>query len=493
MSIDATAVARVLGIETVYEPPQTGQIFNLPQRIAVIAQGASASTYAATKFQSSSPVEVGTALGFGSPAHLIARMLNPTDGDGVGTIPVTYYPLSDHASGAPAVGSIAPTGTQTKAATYRVSVNNILSAPFTIAASATVAARVAAMIAAINAVLEMPVIATDGTTLVTLTSKWKGVSANGIKVSVIGESLGTTFTVVQPTGGLNNPAIDSALAQIGNVWETLVINALDIADSAALDALETVGETRWGELVRKPFVAFTGNVATAVGTAITPMASRTTDRVNCQLVSPGSVDLPFVVAARQVARIARVANNNPPTDYGSQPATGLTPGADGDQWDYAARDQAVKAGSSTVTVRGGVVTIEDVVTFFRPVGDPLPAYRHVVDIIKLQNIIFNLDLEFAQPEWDGAPLIPDSQPTTNPNARKPRQAKAAAFSILDALALEALVTDVRVSKEATTAGIDSQNPKRLNMSIPVKLSGNANIKDIELRFGFFFGAPTVVG
>lgn len=491
--IDATAVARVLGIETKAAPAQAGQIFYLPQRIAVIAQGAEATAYPTTKYTSASATDIGARFGFGSPAHLIARQLLPVDGDGVGTIPVTIYPLAAHASGTVSAGSITPTGSQTRVATYRVSVNNILSAPFTVAAGATVATIVAAIVAAVNAVLEMPVIAANGTTVVNLTSKWKGVSANGIRLAIVGESLGVTYTIVQPVGGTNNPVVDPALAQIGNVWETLVINALDVADSVALASIAAFGETRWGELVRKPFVAFTGNTVAAVATAITPMASRTTDRTNVQLVSPGSADLPFVVAARQVARIARVANNNPPTDYGSQSATGLTPGTDGEQWDYATRDQAVKAGCSTVTVRSGVVTIEDVVTFYRPLGDPLPAYRFVVDIIKLQNVIFNLDLEFSKPEWDGAPLIPDNQPTTNPNARKPKSAKAASNRIVEELALAAILADPKSTKDATTSAIDSQNPKRLNLSVPVKLSGNLNINSVELRFGFFFGSPTVIG
>lgn len=585
MPIDATAVARVLGIETAVEPPQAGQVFYLPQRIAVLAQGNTASSFATTKFQATSATHVGSEAGFGSPAHLIARQLMPTDGDGVGTIPVDIY-LLENANGATAAsGSITPSGTQTKAATYRALLNNILSAPFTVAASASVTDRCRALAEAINAALEMPATAaytygsvtsaagtnggngtctalsvtgsptpgaytlrcntavanggvftlldpdgdvvsssltmtpgagtatvltaggiqftlTDASndfevddeftitvpaTAVTLTSKWKGDSANAIYVEISGSSLGTTWTIVQPSGGATNPTLDAALAQFGNVWETLVINALDIDDETALDTIQTFGETRWGELVRKPFVAFTGNTVAPVTTALEPMEDRRDDRINCQLTSPGSKDLPFVVAARQVARIAKVANGNPPTDYGSQRATGLTPGADGDQWDYASRDIAVKGGSSTVSVRGGVVTIEDVVTFYRPEGDPLPAYRHVVDIIKLQNVIFNLDLEFAGPEWDGAPLIPDNQATTNPNARKPKSAKAASNTIVDALALAAILADPKATKDATTSGINSQNPKRLDLVVPVKLSGNTNIINAELRFGFYFG------
>jgi hypothetical protein len=588
MAIDASAVARVLGVDTVFKDLRAGGILNLPQRIAVIAQGATASesSYSTDKFQATKASAVGDALGYGSPAHLIARQLFPVNGDGVGTIPVTFYPLKSHGSGAAAAGSITPTGTQSETAAYRVVVNNIATDAFTIAANATLTAKLRAVHDAIAAKLEMPVTAAftydtvtaspgsntgDGTctalsvtgapkpgvyqlvcvgetanggtwsltdpdgvvidsaiamtagsgqatvvnkggiqftltdatedfdegdsfaitvpaTDVVVTSKWKGSSANDIYVAIEGEYLGTTWTIVQPSGGLNNPSVSTALAQMGNVWETLVINAMDIADTTTLDAIQEHGEGRWGQLVRKPYVAFTGNTASSVAAATAVSSTRKTDRINAQLVSPGSLDLPFVVAARQLARIAKVANNNPPTDYGSQRATGLTPGSDADQWDYADRDAAVKLGSSTIEVKDGVVCLSDIVTFYRPTGEEPPAYRHVVDIVKLQNILFNTDLIFATPGWDGAPLIPDDQPTTNPNARKPKSAKAAVAAMIDGLALNAIISDPKSAKASIQAAINAQNPKRLDIEYTVQLSGNTNIISATLNFGFYFGA-----
>jgi hypothetical protein len=210
--------------------------------------------------------------------------------------------------------------------------------------------------------------------------------------------------------------------------------------------------------------------------------------VNAQLVSPGSKDLPFVVAARQLARIARLANNNPPSDYGSQRATGLTPGSDAVQWDFLKRDQAIKAGSSTVEVKDGVVCLSDIVTMYRPTGEEPPGFRFVVDIVRLQNVVFNLALIFEQDEWDGAPLIPDHQPTSNERARKPKSAVAAVNALLDSLGLYAVISDPAAAKKKTRAAISSQNPKRLDVDIEVQLSGNTNQKATALAFGFYFGA-----
>lgn len=493
-AVDASAVARVVGIQTDFKNLRGGVVL-LPQRIAVIGQGSTASTYSTDKQQVTSASQVGSLYGFGSPVHLAAKQLLPANGDGVGTISVTIYPLDDDGSGVASTGSITPSGAATGAGSYIVRINNIDSEAFTVASGDSVATIVTAMTAAINAVLDMPVTAVDNTTDVALTSKWKGTSANDIYVEVVGTDAATTgvsYVVVQPTGGLVNPDISTATDQIGNVWETMIVNCFESTDTTILDALSTLGEGRWGALVRKPLIAFSGTNESSVTTAIAVPDARKTDRTNCQLVSPGSNDLPLVIAARQVARIAVVANNKPANDYGSQAATGLVPGADGDQWDYPTRDQAVKGGSSTIEVRDSVVTISDVVTYYHPTGEEPPAYRFVKDIVKLQNILFNLDLIFNTAEWNGAPLIPDDQATSNRDAKKPKDAVSAIAGMIDSLGLEAILSDPETAKTTIQAQISETNPNRLDVTFTVQISGNSNIISIDLNFGFFFGTATLV-
>ena len=132
-------------------------------------------------------------------------------------------------------------------------------------------------------------------------------------------------------------------------------------------------------------------------------------------------------------------------------------------------------------------------TFYAPTGEDPPAYSDVVDIVRLQNIIYNIDGIFSRKEWAAAPLIPDFQPTVNPNARKPAQAKAAMAGMVDKLGLAAVLSDPAASKKLITAAISSINPKRLDVDVPVWLSGNSKIKSTTLRFSFFFGTPAVIG
>ena len=191
MSIESP-VARVTALLCSQDLRQGGVLY-LPQRIAVIAQGASSAVYSTDKFTPTSAAEVGAKLGYGSPAHLAAKQLLPANGDGVGTIPVTIYPLLDAGSGVAAEGAITPTGSPTSAGVYRVSVNNILSEPFVIPSGATIAQITVLIADAIQAVLDMPVTATSSATAVTVTAKWAGASGNGLKVAVLGEDHGVTL------------------------------------------------------------------------------------------------------------------------------------------------------------------------------------------------------------------------------------------------------------------------------------------------------------
>jgi phage tail sheath gpL-like len=266
---------------------------------------------------------------------------------------------------------------------------------------------------------------------------------------------------------------------------------MEVGDSATLDKYEAWGDARWGADVKKPAMVFCGSSETNDATMIALGDGRKADRVNGVVRVPGSESMPCQIAARAVARIAVVANGNPPHDYGGLKLTGVAPGTDAQQDNYAARDALVQAGIGTTTIEDGVVLMSDTVLFYHPDGELPPAYRYVCDVVKLQNLIFNLDLIFNAPEWDGAPLIPDGQPTTNPTARTPSTAKAAVNSLIDAFALLAILSDPESTKPLTTAAIDGSNPKRLNIALTVKLSGNANIISIDFNFGFYFGVQQI--
>jgi phage tail sheath gpL-like len=492
MSISASAVSRVVGVTVEFKDFNVGQVRFLPQRVALLGQGTTAlnATYSLDPVQILSAAEAAATFGFGSPIHLAARQLFPVNGSGIGGIPVTVYPMNDNGTGVVAAGSIDAVGTSTAAGGGTVKIAGIESENIVIPSGTAADAALALVKAAIAAVLEMPVI--DGTVLtgsLPLTAKWKGESGNDISLDVTGlEAAGLTFSTTAMASGANNPDVDTPLAKFGNTWETIILNCLNYEDDATLDKYELFNAGRWETLVKRGSFVITGAVdAFATVGAVTDGATRKDDKYGCIIAAPGSPELPCVIAARAIAvDIAPTANDNPPQNYKKE-LTGLEPGADGTQFLYTSLDATVKLGCSTTLILNGNIVLNDTITTYHPDGDPLPAFRYVVDLVKLQNIVFNVRAIFEADDWKGAPLLPDTTPTTNPTAKKPKDAKAALFVLADNLGLNAIISDPEFTKANMTAAINGTNPKRLDIVYPVKLSGNTEIIDALVNFGFYFG------
>lgn len=488
-AVNPDAVARVVGIKTAFVNLRGGAVVNLPQRIYVIGQGSTGSIYSTTKRQVFTAAEVAADYGFGSPLHLMTEMLLPINGDGAGTIPVTIAPLQDDGSGVAALGATGLVGTSTESGALQLRIGGILSSVIAIADGVAGIDLEDDIADAISAVLKMPVTsaANAGTNEADLVAKWKGSSGNDISIEWIGSVAGLTPAITAMSGGSVNPDIQPALDQIGDVWETELINPFEITDSVTLDAFSAFGEGRWGALTNKPVMAWTGVTDATVAAAIAVSDARKSDRTNGQITMPGSLELPCRIAARAIARVAPIAAVSPPRDYARAPLSGLLAGSDADQWLYTQQDAAVKGGASTTQAVDGVAQLSDTVTFYHPDGDEAPAYRYAVDVEKVRNILFNLRLIFADVEWDGAPMIPDGQATDEPTAKQPKDAVTAVAELVDNLALKAIISDPDTAKGTIQAAIDGANPKRLNVSVTMQIGGNSNIISVDFNFGFFFG------
>jgi phage tail sheath gpL-like len=490
MAVSLSAIARVTGVDVTYRNFNLGRAQFLPQRLAVIGQGNTASTYATTKFLANTAGEVGDAVGYGSPLHLAALQLFPANGDGIGGIPVTIYPLEDDGAAVTAAGSIECTGTATETTSFTIEVGGVPTDTILITSGDLADAALATVKTAINAVLEQPVIAgTVGVGTLPLTAKWGGESGNDISIDLTNAvAAGLTFSSTAFSSGATNPDITTATDQIGETWETMILNCLNYDDTTTLGLYVTFNEGRWLNTVKKPLVVASGctdNFATR--TAITD--ARKSDRTNFLITNVGSLELPFVVAARGLAKdIMPTANDNPPQNYKGK-MTGVDAGADSAQENYTVRNNAVKLGSSTNLKEGSVAVLQDVVTFYHPVAEgAYPAYRYVVDIVKLQNVLYNVRLIFEADEWKGVPLLDDGTPTINPTAKQPKNAVTALSNLAKSLADNAIISDLAFTLEGITATINSQNPKRLDTTFPVKLSGNIEVSSNDIYFGFYLGA-----
>jgi hypothetical protein len=198
--------------------------------------------------------------------------------------------------------------------------------------------------------------------------------------------------------------------------------------------------------------------------------------------------MPWVIAAQGLVNdIAQKANDTPAYNY-TGALEGLQTGADNVQETHTTRDAALKLGASTNTKAGSLAVLADIVSFYHPAGETPPAYRYIVDQIKLMNILYNLDI--IQETNKGRPLLPDGTPTNDPDAIQPKMVITLLSTLADSLekGRSAIISDSAFTKTNMTCTINSTNPKRLDIVFPVKLSGNVEVNSTDVYFSFYLGA-----
>ncbi|WP_449189178.1 hypothetical protein [Treponema lecithinolyticum] len=492
MGLSATAVSRVCGVNVEYKNYNTGTAAMLPQRLAIIGQGNDDAVFSAEKFEiEGSANAVGDKYGYGSPLHLAALQLFPQNGKSA-DFPVTIYPLAKAASAVAAKGAIGvtvakPSEGATANGSGTVYVGGI-AAEFAIKKGDGTQAILAAVKTAVDSVLNMPAKTGDAEAdEIPLTAKWSGESSSMITLEVVADIPGVTFSLKKFAGGAIDPDVNTALGKIGVVWETFVLDCFDYKKEARLDVYQAFGENRWSALEKKPLLVCHGCTdALAERTKVTD--ARKNDAINFLVVSVGTREMPFVVAARALVNdIVTTANSNPAQGYKGL-LTGLHCGADDVQENYIQRSASVNKGSSTNIKNGNVAELNDIVTFYHPANEgQFPSKRYVVDLVKLQNVVFNVRLIMEADNLKGAPLVSDTTITDNKKAVQPKTIKTSFINLADSLAMQAIIQEPEFSKKNMKVEIDKNNPKRVNVQFPVKLSGNVEISDSDIYFGFYLG------
>ena len=495
-AVPSGAAASVLGQEFKYVNLREG-LAGLPQMIGIFAtfDPLKTAVVADVPVRVFTEVEAGEKFGFGFPAHLAVRQVLRKSG----IVPVYVFPIDE--TGTEADGNILVAGTATSSGTISLYVGG-QKISVVVPNGTLPAATAGLMIAAINAAINLPATALVNATpeQLDITAKYKGAISDDILLNVnLTEAEkdatpgGVTFTVTALSSGAGVASITNALAQMGDDWYTYIVNTFG-TDTDIMDDFVTENEdNKWDTLVNHFFRAFYGSVDDlATITAITD--ARTLDRTNGAITSPGGYMLPLELAALGVGNMASRNQNNPPQPYTGLLMDGLLPsfeitGSDGaPQWTYPQRNSAIEAGCSTTIVEDGVIKLEDIVMHYHRAGEDPPAYRWAVDIAKLAEWAYNVDLVFKGDNWRGKILVDDTDIVNNPDARRPRDATAEIFKLADGASFAAIITKPGTTKENTATSIDVANPNRLNITTLIVLSGASRILSLTTNFGFNFGA-----
>jgi phage tail sheath gpL-like len=473
---------------------------NLPQSIAIFAEAneANQSGLETDPVQVLNARQAGELYGYGSPIHIIMRVLRPLSGDGVGGIPTVVYAQVKAVGATQKIITIEPSGVATGNGVHTVVIGgrtNVDGTPYdiNIEEGDTVADITAKIEDAINNVLGSPVIGQSDDYEVTLTTKWAGLTANELNVEVQSNDtdLGITYVVTTSQAGSGTPIISPALAMFGNTWHTIVLNGYGMVTSV-MNALQTfngiphpeVPTGRFSGIVMKPFVAITG--------FISEDPSATTDARSEEVTiatapAPLSKGFSFEAAANMTYLFAITSENTPHLDvagkfYPDMPAPTLI----GAMGEYNSRDAIVKKGCSTVDLVAGRYQVQDFVTTYHPIGEVPPQFRYARNLMLDFNVRYGYYLLEQINVVDHA-LAGNSSTVSVSNVVKPKQWKQIVDGYADDLEARALIVDKTFMKNSITVEISTVNPDRLETFFRYKRSGVARIASTDAEAGFNFG------
>jgi phage tail sheath gpL-like len=473
---------------------------NLPQRIAILGEAneANQATLDLNPKEITSAQQAGELYGYGSPIHMAMRILRPQSGGGIGGIPTVVYPQLKAVGAAQKVLTITPTGTATGNGTHTLIVAGRtgldgIRYDVNIQTGDTVAGISAKIEDAINNVLGSPVIGASTATEATLTSKWAGLTANEITVTVDtnGNDLGITYAVVSTTSGSGTPSIQPALDSFGNEWNTQVINTYG-AVPAIMDALEAFNGRpdadnptgRYAGTVMKPLIALTGSTLENPSTITDSRKNEVTISI-CP--APLSKGLGLEAAANMAVLSGRQAQDAPHLDVSGRSYPDMpTPSEIGAMSDYENRDLFVKKGCSTVELHTGRYKVADFVTTYHPVGETPPQFRYCRNLMIDFNIRFGYFL-LEEINVVGHAIAADSDTVSASKVIKPKQWKIILDKYADGLASRALIVDAGFMQDSINVSLSASNPDRLETFFKYKRSGFVRIASTIAEAGFNFG------
>lgn len=473
---------------------------NLPQRIAVLGEANedNQADLDTTPFEITSSQEAGQRYGYGSPIHMMSRILLPVNGGGVSGIPVIVYPQAKAPGATAKIIEIATSGSATDNGVHTIKIagRSGLDGEFydiNIIAGDGPAEINDKISDAVNNILGSPVVSTNDDYTVNLTSKWKGLTANDITVEIDDNDndLGISYTITSTQSGAATPSISDSLNSFGSNWNTIVVNGYGTV-SSIMTALEqfngrpdkTNPTGRFVGIVMKPFIAITGST-------IEDPSNITDTRLNDLTIAiapaPLSKGLPLEAAANMAVLFALVSQNTPHLDVAGKAYPDMpTPNSIGSMADYASRNAFLKKGCSTVDLVTGQYIVQDFVTTYHKLGETPPQFRYCRNIMVDLNVRFGYYLLEQINVVDHAIASNDDTVSVS-NIIKPKQWIQILNSYAIDLGKRALIVDVPFMQDSIRVGLSTNNPDRLESFFKYKRSGFTRVNATTAEAGFNFG------
>ena len=327
--------------------------------------------------------EVGGYAGFGSQLHNMAERWFANNR----TTTTFMVALDDAGGGVPASGTITFTGTASAAgAVYAYIAGRRAVAAVSNTNNAIAVAT--AVVAAINAITSMPVIAANGgTAVVTLTAKNDGVPGNDIDIRLNYNEdevlpAGISASISAMASGATNPDVQDVIDVIGDEWYQIF--AMPYTDATNMTAMETELADRFGALRMIDGVCFCAKKDT-LGNLASFGNGRNSPHVCCTAATD-VLPTSYEFAAGVAGQAAQEGSTDPARPFQTLQVQGINPVPVVDRFTYVERNSLLFDGIATASVdSAGAVRIERLITMYQKnvVGADDIAYLDVNTMLTL--------------------------------------------------------------------------------------------------------------
>ncbi|MDU4917244.1 MAG: phage tail sheath subtilisin-like domain-containing protein [Klebsiella pneumoniae] len=379
--------------------------------------------------------------------------------------------LSDLAAGAAAKSELTVTGPATAAGTLALLVNGV-SVQVGVSADDTADTIATAIVTAVNKLPDTQVTAAlkaGSTTIVALTTSWKGVTGNAMDVRLnyyTGEQTpaGVAVALTDFTGGTGTPDIAAVVAALGDDWYTDIVFPYN--DTQSLNAIRDELLERWGPLKMieaQLWTAFRGTHAES-GTF---GETRNDWLISC--IGTNIAPQPHWLWAASYGGIAAYyLANDPARPLQTLVLPGILPPAKDVRWDMPERNLLLHDGIATHNVdAGGNVCIEREITMYRvnQYGDADTSYLNVQSPATLGRIRYVIKNRFSNryPRHklagdDVLDLLDPGQPVMTPKIGRAELLDIALTELIPA----GLIEDFDDYKDTLEVYLDGADKDRLN-------------------------------
>lgn len=350
----------------------------------------------------------------------------------------------------------------------------------------TIAASIAAAIAASSFAAELPVTAGAATNVVTLTARNKGTQGNAIDVrfnASLGEESPSGFTTVVAAGvaGATDPSFSGAIGVLGDLQFHVIGSGLN--DATTLGLWNTELADRFGPVEQKDGHVFVarddthGNLVT-FGSALNHRHVTVVGIKNAE--AP-----PWEIAASVAAVVAREGQADPARPFQTLELVGIRGSTPSDRFTHQERDLLLHNGVATIiTDEFGTVRVERLITTNRlnSSGAASTAFLDVNTLLTLSFLRWDYRTQFVS-SFPRVKLADDGsrfgagQPVVTPGIV--RAWSLGVFRQWEARALvegfDQFARDLIVERSAT-------DPNRLDILLPPDLVNQLIVAGVSLRF-----------